>query len=74
MSSVVALAIALYSTSLLERETMGFFLVHHEIRFDLKKTTKPPILLRLSEQPAQSTFEKTLNMVEDNLRTRRPAL
>jgi hypothetical protein len=43
MSSVVALAMALYSASVLERDIVAYFLALQEIRLGPKKIAKPPV-------------------------------
>jgi hypothetical protein len=43
---------ALYSDSVLDRETVGCFLEHQEIKFCPKKTQYPEVDLRSSGQPA----------------------
>jgi hypothetical protein len=50
---------ALYSTSMLEQDTVNCFLAHHDIRLDPRSTVKPPVDLRSSEHPTQSASEKT---------------
>jgi hypothetical protein len=70
----VVLAMALYSTSVLERETVGCFLALHEMMLDLINTVKPPVDLRSSEEPAQSASKKSLNNVESDFRMIIPML
>jgi hypothetical protein len=43
MSSAVTFAKVLYLDSVLDRETMACFLELHEIKLDLRKTTKPHV-------------------------------
>jgi hypothetical protein len=58
VSYVVVCAIALYSASVLKRETVGCFFAHHEMRL-LPRNVQYPIVERLVvEQPAQSASEK----------------
>jgi hypothetical protein len=61
---VVALASALYSTYVLDLETVGCFLELHEIRFGPTKIAKPHVDLLSSKSPAQSACVKALNKVE----------
>jgi hypothetical protein len=68
MSSAVAFIIALYSASVLDLETVGCFLADHEMRLEPKKRVKPPVDLRSSKQPAQSTSEKALKRQDEDLR------
>jgi hypothetical protein len=58
--SAIALAIALYSTSVLDRETVFCFLALHDIRFVPRKMAQPPVDLLSSRDPAQSTSENPL--------------
>jgi hypothetical protein len=60
MSSAVALAMDLYSTSVLDLETVGCFFADHEIRLEPKKIAKPPVDLQSSKHPAQSASENAL--------------
>jgi hypothetical protein len=46
----------------LERETVFYFLAHHEIKFGPKNTAKPPVDFLSSEQPAQLASEKALTI------------
>jgi hypothetical protein len=43
ISSAVVLATALYSASVLDRDTVACFLALQEIRFGPKNTAKPPV-------------------------------
>lgn len=72
--SAVALAKALYSASVLDRDTVACFFAHQEIKFGPKKTAKPPVDLLSSKQPAQSESEKAVTSVEDDLLKARPTL
>ena len=45
---------ALYSASVVDRETVGYFLEFHEIRFDPKNVQYPVVDLLESRHPAQS--------------------
>ena len=59
--SQVALAIALYSASAEERETIGCFLDFHEIKESPRKMQKPVTDLRESGHRAQSESAKAVN-------------
>ena len=72
MISVIAFANALYSASVLDRETVACFLAHHEIKLGPKKTAKPPVERLSSRHPAQSESEKALTRVEGDLMKFRP--
>jgi hypothetical protein len=65
--STVALANALYSASVLDRETVACFLAIQEIRLLPRKTAKPPVDRRSSTHPAQSASENALTSVEFKL-------
>ena len=68
MISALTLARDLYSTSVLDLDTVACFLALHEIRFGPRKTTKLPVDLLSSVQPAQSASENPLtNRDEDFL-------
>ena len=72
MISAVALASALYSASVLDRDTVACFLAHQEIRLGPKKTANPPVDLLSSRHPAQSESENALTSVEGDLLKVRP--
>jgi hypothetical protein len=57
MSSAIAFARALYSASVLDRETVAYFLELQEIRFEPRKIANPPVDLLSFGHPAQSTSE-----------------
>jgi hypothetical protein len=60
----VASAIALYSASVLDLETVFYFLAHQEIKFGPTKTAKPLVDFLLSVHPAQSMSENALTIVD----------
>jgi hypothetical protein len=62
MTSAVALAMALYSASVLERDTIFCFLANQEIRLGPKNTAKPHVDF------LSSASEKALIMVKVNSR------
>jgi hypothetical protein len=74
ISSVVASAMALYSTSVLDRDTVFCFLAHQDIKLGPKKIAKPPVDFLSSEQPAQSASENVLTRVEQDRRIWSPKL
>jgi hypothetical protein len=51
ITSVVAFAIALYSASVLDLETVACFLALQEIKLEPKKTANPPVDFLSSEHP-----------------------
>ena len=74
MISAIALANALYSGSVLDRDTVACFLAHHEIKLGPKNMANPLVERLSSRQPAQSESEKALTRVEDDLLKLRPML
>jgi hypothetical protein len=66
MSSIVALARALYSASVLDLDIVSYLRALHEIKLGPKKTTKPPTNLLSSTQPAQSASENALRKLDED--------
>jgi hypothetical protein len=67
MASVVPLASDLYSTSVLDLDTVTFFVALQLMRFEPRKMTKPPVELWSSISSAQSASENALTRVEQHL-------
>jgi hypothetical protein len=67
MTSAVASAIALYSASVLDLDTVLCFLALQEIRLDPRNTAKSHVDLLSSTLPAQSASENALTRVESDL-------
>jgi hypothetical protein len=63
----VALASALYSASVLDLETICYFLDLQDTRFVPKKIANPLVDLLPSGHPAQSASENALSANEDDL-------
>jgi hypothetical protein len=73
MTSVITLAKALYSASVLDLDTVVCFLALQEIRLVPKNTTKPPVDLQSFGHPAQSASTNVLTVVELDSTKRRPS-
>jgi hypothetical protein len=56
--SAVASIIALYSASVLDLDTVFYFLAHHEIKLGPRNNAKPPVDFLSSVHPAQFASEK----------------
>jgi hypothetical protein len=65
--SVIAFAIALYSTSAVDLENISCFLALQEIRFVARNIAKPLVDLLSSKQPAQSASQNPLTSIDDDL-------
>jgi hypothetical protein len=63
----VAFANALYSVSVLERDTVACFLALQETRLGPIKIANPLVERLPSGHPAQSASEKTLSKVDEDL-------
>jgi hypothetical protein len=72
--SAVASAIALYSASVLDLDTVLYFLALQEIKFEPKNTAKPPVDLLSSMLPVQSVSENALTRVESDFQIFNPSL
>jgi hypothetical protein len=64
------LAIALYSVSILDLETVACFLALHEIKLDPKNTAEPGVDLLSFGDPAQSASENALTILKVDLLNR----
>jgi hypothetical protein len=58
---------------MLDLETVACFLALHEIKFDPKNTSNPPVDLLSSGQPAQLASENALTAVDLDLLNRNPS-
>jgi hypothetical protein len=72
INSAVTSAMVLYSTSVLDRDTVFYFLAHQDIKLGLKKIAKPLVNFLSLKQPVQSASEKALTSVEADLRMSSP--
>jgi hypothetical protein len=54
----------LYSASVLDLDTVAYFLALHETKFGPTKIAKPPVERLSSMSPAQSASEKALRKLE----------
>lgn len=64
--SAVAFAIALYSASVLDRDTVACFRALHDMRLGPRNIANPPVEHWSSTQPAQSASEKPLTRVDND--------
>ena len=71
-SSLVTAAIARYSASVEDFETMVCFLDFHEIKESPKKTQKPVTERLVSIHPAQSESLKALSCMDDFVEKNKP--
>jgi hypothetical protein len=62
----MAFAMALYSASVLDLDTIGCFRAHHETRLPPINTAKPPVERQSSGSPAQSKSEKELTNIDED--------
>jgi hypothetical protein len=69
---VVAFATALYSTSVLDRETVFYFPALHETRFVPTNIAYPPVDLMPSRDHVQSVSEKPLTNNDPHFAILRP--
>lgn len=67
-------ATALYSTSVLDHDTIGFLCALQDTRLEPNKTTYPLVDLWSSRLPAQSESEKALTSNELFLTSLKPSL
>lgn len=58
VSSAVVLAITRYSTSELDLDTVGCFFDDQDMRFELRNTQQPKVLLLVAGHPPQSVSQK----------------
>jgi hypothetical protein len=72
IAMVVALATDLYSTLVLDLDTVGCFLELQEIIFEPKNTQYPPVDFRSLGYPAQSALEKASSVDIFDRVSRRP--
>jgi hypothetical protein len=70
--SAIVLAIALYSASVEDLDTVACFLELQDIRLEPKKTHNPPVDRLSSGQPAQSELEKACKLVDESFRIKSP--